>query len=279
MASLSEICQSLQLGESATRALQDLNTLLEADPSSSFALEVAQAVPLPALFGFLQSTKQDQLKYACSVLDKLFSNFPAAQLVEYGQYIELGLQFTVVEVKIMCVRVLTKQCADPTVIAMICAPTMFHLLTLTIGEENLECAKMVSDLLLKFLVTPGNLDDQVIQSFLLDAQMLMEKNDIVRYRVYELAVQIILQGDDKGVAFIKSSSILEKLVGELELDDILVKLNAIELLTQLLEGNEGSTFLESQEVLKKLHALLLSAQQDPFGSVVIPGECSTITST
>ena len=273
MGSLAEINQSLQLGEGVIKALQNLNALLEAEPSSSYALEVSQTIQLPLLFSFLQSTKQDEVNYACSVLDKLFTSFSASILVDYGQYIELGLQHTEVEVKIMCVRVLTKHSNDPAVVAMVCAPTMFHLLTLIIGEEDLKCAKLASDLLSKFLVSPGELNGQVMESFLLDTQMMMGRNDIVRYRVYELAVQMLLHGDEKGAVFVKSSGLLEKLVGELEVEDILVKLNAIELLSQLIDSSEGTVFLETQKVLGKMHSLLVSSQNDPFGSIVIPGVC------
>ena len=112
---------------------------------------------------------------------------------------------------------------------------------------------------------------------MIDLDALTKKSDIVRYRVYDLAVEVTLQGGQQSFEFISSTGFLDRLVGELAGDDVLTKLNCIELLIQLLDSKEGAAFLESNEILSKLHSLLMSAEQDPFGDVIVPGKILSLS--
>ena len=134
---------------------------------------------------------------------------------------------------------------------------MFHLVTQVLGDDSLQCATLASKLLLQLLTTPVSLLVGVREALILDLEALTKKSDIVRYRVYELAVEVTLKGGEQAFEFISSTGFLQQLVDELSGDDILVKLNCIELLIQLLDSKEGATFLESKQVLSKVHSLLV----------------------
>ena len=274
MSSLEAIGASLADGQNVLESLQDLNALLEGNPTAAFASEVASSLPLSRLFYLLsQHAGASQLIHrTCAVLDKVLALLPGSEVATYGQYIELGLQTSVENVKKTCLGVLKKHSSDLSVVSMMCAPTMFHLVTQVIGDDSLQCAKMASDLLLQFLTTPTSLVSGLRESLVIDLQALMKKSDIVRYRVYELCVEAVLKGGRDSFDFVSSLGFLNQLVAELSGHDILVKLNCIELLTQLLDSDEGAGFLETNEVLDKLHSLLVSARQDPLGDVVIPGK-------
>jgi 26S proteasome non-ATPase regulatory subunit 5 len=281
MSSLEAVCASLAEGEGVLEALQDLNALLETNPSAAFASEVASSLPLSRLFHLIpyglaggdRDREAPQLiSRTCAVLDKVLAVLPAPEVVTYGKYIELGLQISVENIKKTSLGVLKKHSSDPSVRSVLCAPTMFHLVTQIIGDDSLQCAKMSSDLLLQFLTTPTSLVPGLRESLMIDLQALMRKSDIVRYRVYELCVEAVLKGGREAFDFVSFSGFLNQLVNELSGDDILVKLNCIELLTQLLDSDEGAAFLERNEVLDKLHSLLISVRQDPLGDVIIPGK-------
>lgn len=273
MSSLDRIKASLQPGQNLLEALHDLNALLETNPSSSFASEVAFSLPLSHLFSILHLSHGDsQVIYrTCAVLDKILSALPACEVAAYGQWIELGLQTSEESIKKACLCVLKKHSSDPAVHTLLAAPTMFHLVTQVVGDDSLECAKIASNLLLQFLIVPLSLAASVREAFLIDLGSLTKQSDVVRYRIYELVVEATVKGGERSFEFISSSGFLHQLVDELSGDDILVKLNCIELLIQLLESKEGAAFLESNQVLSKLHSLLISAQTDPFGDVIIPG--------
>lgn len=273
-ARLSAMHQALQSGDSAsvTSALRDLNTLLEATPSSADVLETVSFISLQLLFSCLNTTEGEQIEACCAVLEKVFSIMPPTELCRYSQYIELGLQHVATQVKTTSLKVLHKNLSSSEVLAVILAPTMFHLVTQGIGEDSLECAKLAMQIVEEIATksSPMPLDVRLKQALLLDLEGLMGKNDTVRYRVYELAVHMALSGGE-AFAFVHSSALLTKLTNELDSGDILVRMNCIELLVQLLESQEGAEFQEEARVLPRLHMQLVEAQQDPFGSFIIPG--------
>ena len=160
--------------------------------------------------------------------------------------------------------------ATPTADLEQAVTTMLHLITQVLGDSSLECATLAAEIFLQVVRNPQELDVKRRQAFLVDLEGLLSMSDIVRYRVYELAVKMALGSGDT-FEFVQSSGLLQRLVKELDLDDVLVKMNCIELLATLMESSEGVQFLESEQVIRRLHAQLLSAQQDPFGSLIIPG--------
>ena len=273
---------SIISGKNVTEALQSLNTLLEASPEVSKVQEVAAFFSLPLLFSTLQTTPpsssssssssdEDHTRLASSVLGKVLAALPVSQLAQISEYIELGLQHPSEDVKRMSLNLLMSKQSEQGMEAMIVAPTMFHLVSQLLGDENLQCAKQASAIVLHFASKPHVLSPPVQDSLSLDLGTLMRVNDTVRYRVYELAVQVVLRGGPEAFELINSTGVLENLIRELDLDDVLVKLNCIQLLVDLLENHDGMRFLESAQVLGKLHSLLLASQQDPLGAVIIPG--------
>lgn len=269
-ATLSAMLQALENGENVIRVLQNLNILLEATPSAEDVLEIASLLSVQALFNCLSTADEAQIKVCCSVLAKIFSKMPATGICQYEQYIELGLQHISEDVRKMTLQVLRKNSSSEQLQAVILAPTMFHLVTQELGDSSLECATLAAEILLQVVKNPQVLDVKVRQALWIDLEGIMTKSDIVRYRIYELVVKMALGGGD-AFASVQSSGLLQKLVKELDLDDVLVKMNCIELLVMLMDSSEGLQFLESAQVVGKMHAQLLSAQQDPFGSLIIPG--------
>ncbi len=278
-ARLTAMQQALQSGDSANAVpeLHNLNTLLEATPSSADVLEIASFLSFPLLFSLLNTSDEEQVRTCSAVLGKVFSSMPPSELCRYSQYIELGLQHSATPVKATSLKVLKKNFTDAEVQTVILAPTMFHLLTQVIGDESLECANLAVQIVEEVATktSPMPLDAKLKQALLLDLEGLMAKSDTVRYRIYELAVHISLAGGE-GFAFVDSSGLLRKLVSELDSGDVLVRMNCIELLVQLLESQEGAGFLEEVQVLRRLHTQLVGAGQDPFGSFVIPGSAKGV---
>ena len=197
------------------------------------------------------------------------------EVANYRQYIEIGLQHASLEVRKVSLTLLKRNSLSDEVRAMVLAPTMFHLVTQVVGDDSLECARLAMNVFLEVVSSPHLLDATLREAFLIDVVGLMTKSDTVRYRVYELLVSMALRDGD-AFLFVKSTGLLQKLVAELDLDDILVKLNCIEVLISLLSVPAGLAFLEGYNVLGKLHSLLLSAQQEPLGSLIIPGALTVV---
>ena len=264
---------ALQSGENPLVALQDLATLLEATSSRAEVLEISSSVPLQLVLGYLQTQDTEQLSVCCAAAEKMLGAVSPAKLCEYKSDIELGLQHPSHLVKGLCLRQLKKHCTIAIVVEkMLLSPTMFHLVTQVIGDADLPCAMLSVQIIEVLAKDTAVLESAVLrEGFLLDLSRLMEKNETVRYRVYELVVNISLMSDGN-FDFAKASKILDRLVMELEQSDVLVQLNCVELMISLLQSPRGLSYLESQSIALKLHKLLVSAQQDPFGPVVVPGK-------
>ncbi len=264
---------SLLEGKNVAAALRDLNILLEANDTPLFVQTVLSSIPLTVVFNHLQSEQSEETRLACKVLEKLLSKIPASELVKISTYIELGLQFTDTTIKRACLVALDTN-HDDDITSVITSPTMFHLITQILGDESLECAKLASQILLKFLSHPTQLSTAVKDALVIDLSGIMQISSIVRYRVFELGVCAIVTGNAESFELISSSGLLTSLLRELDQrDDILAQLNCVELLLLLLESEQGRLFLEGEGVMEKLDSLLGKAQEDPLGIALIPGEC------
>ncbi len=263
---------SLLEGKNIASALRDLNILLEANETPIFVQTVLESVPLTALFNYLQSGPHEQTRLACKVLEKLLSKIPTSELVKISTYIELGLQFSDPAIKRACLIALDNNHDDIT--SVITAPTMFHLITQIMAEDSLECAKLASQILLKFISHPTQLSTSVKDALAIDFAGIMQISSTVRYRIFELGVRAVVTGNAESFELISSSGLLTGLLRELDQsDDILAQLNCVELLLLLLESEEGRLFLEREGVMEKMDTLLGKAQTDPLGITLIPGEC------
>lgn len=268
MADLVELRRQLESNEELIENLQNLNALLISDNSVSVVSEILSVISLPLLFSLLQSDDQEQVQLTCAVLDKLLSHLPALELVKYGHYIELGLQYPEAKVAKTCLQALLRLSEDKMIQELILAPTMLHLITQLLGGKDLQCATLTTKLLLQFYSQSDYLGMLKDVSFP-ELEQLLQGSDIVRYRVFDLMVQSCLKGGPKCFQIVYESGILSKLVDDLNTTDPLVKMNCIELLSSLAEMPEGVSFLRSSGVLDTLHHFL--TVQDAMAALVIPG--------
>jgi len=66
--------------------------------------------------------------------------------------------------------------------------------------------------------------------------------------------------------------LLPHLIAELSKeDDILLRLNCLELLATLAGSQHGLAYIDREGVLTKLEHILNDIEEDPFGSLILPG--------
>ncbi|GFR93137.1 26S proteasome non-ATPase regulatory subunit 5 [Elysia marginata] len=99
----------------------------------------------------------------------------------------------------------------------------------------------------------------------------MEKNDVTRFRVYQIATDLSRQNPEALTACAQSG-LLRQLVNEAGRDDdILVQLNAIELLSDLATSPHGLQFLDEQGIVGRLETMMAELAQNPMAGLVLPG--------
>ena len=272
---LIELRDKLSSGDEALETLEALNTLLESCPSNAEILQISTIIGPDLIFRYLAGPQEPEiLQAACTVLHKMLLAFPLPQLLKLTQEIELGLQHDSEPVRLLCLKLLNqKVISSPSYSQLTLHPTMFHLITCLIGDEILACAQSATNIIealfqssTSIFTSPGPLRE----GFVLDLRSLLAKGDVVRFRVYNLLVHLSLVSSDV-LAFIRSEGFIDALIAELESDDILIKLNCLEVLQTLAESESGLEVIVSSDVLKKLHLILEERTSDPFAVMILPG--------
>ena len=142
-----------------------------------------------------------------------------------------------------------------------------------LSDENLSCAKLATKTLVNTAKHDSGLELLFQHQIKSEFEALLLKKDVIRFRVYELIVTIQALSD-KAFEYCKRCGMLEKLGKELDGDDMLLRLNCIELLTQMADsGKNGLMFAEEIGVVKRLYNLLLSGDADPLMSLMLPSKC------
>ena len=259
-------------GQEQLVSLQDLSALLN---SPSFGLrELTPHIPADVLFGCLSTKNKEQTVLCKGILKKLLSVEKADAIIKrYRDFVIEGLNHPVFEVREFCLSELERCSASINgLITLLDNVDILVYTTRALSDENLACAKLATNTLINTAKHDSGLElvfQHYIQS---EFQELLIKKDVIRFRVYELMV-IIQSLSEKAFESCRKSGILEKLAKELDGDDILLRLNCIELLTQMADsGMNGLKFVEESGIVTRLNNLLLSAEADPLMSLMLPSK-------
>ena len=252
--------------------LQDLSALLN---SSSFGTrEIAPHIPARSLFGCFSTTNEEQISLCKGILNKLLSVEKAdAIIAQYHDFVIEGLNHPQFEVREFCLGELERCSATVNgLLAILDNVDILVYTTRALSNESLACVKLASNTLINTAKHESGLEilfEHQIQS---EIEELLTKKDVIRFRVYELFVAI-QRLSEKAFELCRKSGVLEKLAKELDGDDILLRLNSIELLTQLADsGTNGLMFVEESGIANKLNNLLITAEVDPLISLMLPSK-------
>lgn len=77
----------------------------------------------------------------------------------------------------------------------------------------------------------------------------------------------------KALEHVAQTGILQQLVNEISKDDVLVQLNALDLLTDIAFSEHGLLFLEQQGIVGNFERMLGAVEVEPMSSFLLPGKC------
>ena len=272
-----EIAQriSTSTGEELLGALQDLSALLN---SASYNLrDVAQLVPAYLLFACLNTKNEEQILLCKGILKKLMSVEKADAIIRnYRDFVIEGLNHPVLEVRELCLSEL-ERCSSSIngLLALLDNVDVLVYTSRSLSDEDLACAKLATKIISNIAKHDSGLDILFQNQIQSEFEALLEKKDVVRFRVYELFI-IIQSLSDEAFQCCKKSGILGKLATELDSNDILLQLNCFELLTQLADsGTNGFMFVEESGIVRRANNLLLRADSDPLMNLLLPGKITS----
>lgn len=104
-----------------------------------------------------------------------------------------------------------------------------------------------------------------------EMRVVSRKNDTVRFRIYDLVVALCCASEGM-LAVCEESQLVQPFLDEASNSrDILVQLNALELLKTLVSVQHGRDYLQRQGTIQKLANSLNQATSDPLASLIVPG--------
>lgn len=140
------------------------------------------------------------------------------------------------------------------------------LIIASLDSEETKDSAVAITILSKVLLT--TYDNIVIKT---EFHQRLDKSDVIRCRVYEIAVNL---GKQSETMLQKVQEIIDRALREVENgDDVLLQMNILELLVSLAEVQHGLQFLENKKIFDNIskRVQLQNLNQNPLDSILIPG--------
>lgn len=210
------------------------------------------------------------MNLTCDILCMCMSNLDIdhTEKVSFSSYLERCLLHKNSDVKVLALNYIVKRIKEagndlPTSMGNLYQSNMMIALLNCLECEETKVSTSAAEILLKLL--PKAVKDKSIKHRL--EQILCGK-DVVRCRVYELGVKLCQNSVENQGNF---DFILEKLVADLDTDDILLKLNILDLSSNLAQTDYGNVYMENRGVFTKILREIEVLDENSFKSILVPG--------
>uniref|UniRef100_A0A667WT31 26S proteasome non-ATPase regulatory subunit 5 n=1 Tax=Myripristis murdjan TaxID=586833 RepID=A0A667WT31_9TELE len=232
-ASIESLLEEISSAEDPTEELQNLKTAVLSTPVSALR-DSLRGQRLGVVFSLLNTNEREQIELCVDILDRMLMAFSPVDLA-HNFRVELhgGLTHPNDTVKI---------------------------LALTQAINSLS----------KLSHSKPGLDTLFRSDLLKVMKDVMATSDIIRYRIYELMVDIS-SVSAVSLGYCANSSFISQLLSELTGDDILIRATAIEMVTTLAHSQHGRQYLAQQGIMDKISNMIRGADTDPFSSLYLPG--------
>uniref|UniRef100_A0A8C2XBR0 26S proteasome non-ATPase regulatory subunit 5 n=1 Tax=Cyclopterus lumpus TaxID=8103 RepID=A0A8C2XBR0_CYCLU len=251
--------------------LQSLKTALLSIPLSALRDSVS-GQRFNVIFSLLLSNEREQVELCVEILERiLLALSPVSLAQNYRVELQGGLTHPNETVKILAVTQICRMVGHPEAATEILNNhDILGAVINCIGEENMAVAKQAIKSLSKLSHSKPGLDMLFHSDLLKVMKDVMATSDIVRYRIYELVVEIS-SVSPISLGYCANSSFISQLIGELTGDDPLIRATAIEMVTTLAHSQHGRQYLAQQGIMDKLSNMIRGAETDPFSSLYLPG--------
>ncbi|XP_012062164.1 PREDICTED: 26S proteasome non-ATPase regulatory subunit 5 [Atta cephalotes] len=235
------------------------------------AEQIARSLDYRPFYSQLTSNDREVIEQICDILTILFSMLEPGEI--YQRYlIEVSALITNpnASVRLLVLREFSRTALHPQKIFQLLSDTTLLISIINrISDNDLNVAECAMSIVKKIGENPNGLHilykGELLRTF---ARLL--QNDTISFRVYEVIVDIA-KTSQEALEVSAQSGFLNSLINILENEDILLQLNALEILTQLAVFEEGLSYLEQQEVLSKLVQKISQVNENPLSNLLIPG--------
>ncbi|XP_020490293.1 26S proteasome non-ATPase regulatory subunit 5 [Labrus bergylta] len=270
-ATIESLLEEISDVEDPIEELQSLKTALIAIPISALRDSVS-GQRFNVIFSLLNSDNREQVELCVDILERiLLALSPLTLAQNYRVELRGGLTHPNETVKILALSQIGRVVEHPDAATEVLNNhDILGAVINCIGEEKMAVAKQAIQSLSKLSHSKPGLD-KLFQSDLLKVMKdVMTKSDIIRYRIYELVVEIS-SVSPISLGYCANSSFISQLLGELTGDDVLVRATAIEMVTTLANSQHGRQYLAQQGIMDKISNMIRGADTDPLSSLYLPG--------
>ncbi|XP_029371977.1 26S proteasome non-ATPase regulatory subunit 5 isoform X1 [Echeneis naucrates] len=270
-ASVESLLEEISNIEDPIEELQSLKTALLSITESALRDSVS-GQRLRGVFSLLDSNRREQVELCVDILELILLALSPEHLAQnYRVELHAGLNHPNETVKILALTQIGRMVEDPNAATEILKNhDILQDVIQCIREEKMAVAKQAIQSLSKLSHSKPGLD-KLFQSDLLKVMKdVMAASDIVRYRIYELVVEIS-SVSPISLGYCANSSLISQLLSELTGDDVLIRATAIEMVTTLARSQHGRQYLAQQGIMEKISNMIRGAETDPFSSLYLPG--------
>ncbi|XP_066569153.1 26S proteasome non-ATPase regulatory subunit 5 isoform X2 [Amia ocellicauda] len=270
-ASIEDLLLEISGLEEPLEELRNLKTAVLAIPLNILG-EIVSGLRLEVIFSLLNSNDREQTELCVAILMRILQALDPVNLVQnFRAELLSGLKHPDDTVKILAMTQIGRIVEHTEAMTEIVnSQELLKEVIHCIGGEKISVAKEAIKTLSKMAQTKSGLDALFMSNLQKDLKDVMTTDDVIRYRVYELVIEIS-SVSPVSLGYCANSSFISKLIGELTGDDILVRATAIEMVTTLAHSQHGRQYLAQQGIVDKISNMIIGADSDPFSAFYLPG--------
>ncbi|KAB7502728.1 26S proteasome non-ATPase regulatory subunit 5 [Armadillidium nasatum] len=271
---LIEQMKKISISEDPLPLLIDMKNNLIALSDREVGAKLEAECPLSnlhPLFEVLNSSNKEQIITGVDVLGHILNKIsPKIALENFMNQYLICLSHQHEKVRLLILKQILKSSKiEEAAGILINNSALLRILITGIGDPNMEIIKICIDSLVNLCKYPSATSVVFSSDNLEVLRSVMNMSDSCRFHVYDLAVQVCLLSDDS-LQLMLSSGVLNQLLNEVSGGDILVQLNALELLAQMAAHPRGLNYLKMDGIVSKLSYLLSTAKTDQMAAILLP---------
>uniref|UniRef100_A0ABK0LKJ1 26S proteasome non-ATPase regulatory subunit 5 n=1 Tax=Rattus norvegicus TaxID=10116 RepID=A0ABK0LKJ1_RAT len=257
--------------EAPLEELRALQSVVQAVPLHELREQAAE-LRLRPLFSLLNQNNREQTALCVSILERLLQ---AVEPIHLARNLRLDLQRGLTHpddsVKTLTLSQIGRIVEDSEAVTEVLSNAeLLRQVVCCIGGENLSVAKAAIKSLSRISLTQAGLEALFESNLLDDLKNVMKTNDVVRYRVYELIIDISSVSSES-LNYCTTSGLVTQLLRELTGEDVLVRATCIEMVTSLAYTHHGRQYLAQEGVIDQISNIIVGADSDPFSGFYLPG--------
>ncbi|CAG8530247.1 12338_t:CDS:10, partial [Funneliformis mosseae] len=238
---------NVDIAELAT-ALGIMNVSLEGPNGEQRRQAILDSMPLSAFFTLLGSYDDAVTSAACK------------------EYLTLGLQFNSSEVRMLALSQVEKCLESEETVIDLVRSQMLPVVLEGLGYDDNLISMKVTEFLVKLVNYASGLQALFDSGSIAILDQLSHGDETVKFRVFDLVSRISISSPE-AFQLCETSGALNAITSELNSNDLLLKLNAIETFSKIVQSRTGYTFLERAGTIQSLVEIM--AQEDDNDIVLV----------